>query len=294
MTINWSKGILYGVIGLLSLSAHAVEGNDQDERLVQVAMRMIGHEILLSTGDSTSVVAPISKVGDRYLIQFDTKFVLDPNDIIVVIDSVVANTHIASSYLVEVEKCDTNAVVYSYQVGDSTDLNVIPCRSREQALDCYNVFFTILTSGESRIDLANNAADDSPNLGLVFGLLCILLILALVGFYFWKKKPKINPNLITIGEYHFDKLNSELLLQGQKVELTSKESDLLLLLYNSANTTIEREEILKNVWGDDGDYVGRTLDVFISKLRKKLEVDTNVKIVNIRGIGYKLIVNDQK
>ncbi len=291
--MNWSKGIMYAMMGLMSLAAYAAEGDDQDERLVQVALRMIGHEILLSTGDSTSVVAPISKVGGRYLIQFDTEFELDPNELILVIDSVVGQTNIAKSYLVEVEKCDSNAVVYSYQVGDSTDLNVIPCRSREQALDCYNVFFTILTTGESGSALANDATS-SQNSGLIFALLCVVLIAGFVAFYVWKKKPKINPNLIAIGEYHFDKLNSELLLQGQKVELTSKESDLLLLLYNSANTTIEREEILKNVWGDDGDYVGRTLDVFISKLRKKLEVDTNVKIVNIRGIGYKLIVNDQK
>ncbi|MBT8195742.1 MAG: winged helix-turn-helix domain-containing protein, partial [Bacteroidia bacterium] len=70
-----------------------------------------------------------------------------------------------------------------------------------------------------------------------------------------------------------------------------KEADLLLLLYNSANTTVERETILIRVWGNDGDYVGRIMDVFISKLRKKLEADTSVKIVNIRGIGYKLVMD---
>ena len=77
----------------------------------------------------------------------------------------------------------------------------------------------------------------------------------------------------------------------QQDELTSKEADLLLLLYNDVNTTVEREVILNRVWGDEGDYVGRTLDVFISKLRKKLEVDSKVKIVNIRGIGYKLVMD---
>jgi DNA-binding response OmpR family regulator len=57
---------------------------------------------------------------------------------------------------------------------------------------------------------------------------------------------------------------------------------------------VERDEILNKVWGDDGDYVGRTLDVFISKLRKKLEADACVKIVNIRGVGYKLVVDVQE
>lgn len=61
---------------------------------------------------------------------------------------------------------------------------------------------------------------------------------------------------------------------------------------SSVNATVERDDILKSVWGDDGDYVGRTLDVFISKLRKKLEADSNIKIINIRGIGYKLVLNE--
>jgi len=82
------------------------------------------------------------------------------------------------------------------------------------------------------------------------------------------------------------------LLYGKKVsQLSHKETELLSQLYSNANSVVEREVILKNVWGDDGDYVGRTLDVFISKLRKKLEPDSNVKIMNVRGVGYKLIIN---
>jgi DNA-binding response OmpR family regulator len=76
------------------------------------------------------------------------------------------------------------------------------------------------------------------------------------------------------------------------IELTSKEADLLFLLYSAANNTLERKVILNTVWGDEGDYVGRTLDVFISKLRKKLEADSNLKIVNIHGVGYKFVMND--
>jgi DNA-binding response OmpR family regulator len=67
---------------------------------------------------------------------------------------------------------------------------------------------------------------------------------------------------------------------------------LLLLLHESANTTVAREVILNRVWGDNGNYVGRTLDVFISKLRKKLEADSGVKIVNTRGVGYKLLIDE--
>ena len=98
--------------------------------------------------------------------------------------------------------------------------------------------------------------------------------------------------MISLGAYQFDKRNSELLFENRSVDLTSKEAELLLLLYDAVNTSVEREVILNRVWGDEGDYVGRTLDVFISKLRKKLEADSSVKIVNIRGIGYKLVLNN--
>ena len=80
------------------------------------------------------------------------------------------------------------------------------------------------------------------------------------------------------------------MINKEFIELTSKEADLLLLLCDSANTTVERENILKTVWGDEGSYVGRTLDVFISKLRKKLEADETIKILNIRGVGYRLVI----
>src|SRR5690606_17632419 len=103
----------------------------------------------------------------------------------------------------------------------------------------------------------------------------------------------VNRNLLSIGDYYFDTLNSELLVENERVPLSGKEADLLLLLYNAANTTVDRQLILKNIWGDDNNYIGRTLDVFISKLRKKLEGDSSLKIVNVRGVGYKLVMNSQ-
>ncbi|MEM7657278.1 MAG: helix-turn-helix domain-containing protein, partial [Bacteroidota bacterium] len=61
------------------------------------------------------------------------------------------------------------------------------------------------------------------------------------------------------------------------------------LLHRSVNQTLERDQILKEVWGNENGYVGRTLDVFISKLRKKLAADPNLKIINVRGVGYRLV-----
>ena len=80
--------------------------------------------------------------------------------------------------------------------------------------------------------------------------------------------------------------------KSESTELSGKETELLLLLFNNENKTLEREFILNQVWQDTGEYVGRTLDVFISKLRKKLEADPSLKIINIRGVGYKFVMSE--
>ncbi len=117
--------------------------------------------------------------------------------------------------------------------------------------------------------------DSSTEFCLVAYSIVSLLLIFLVGLviFLWQKRSKAvsDPNLISLGAYQFDKKNTGLLFKNKKTELTSKEADPLLLLHKQANKGIEREVILNEVWGDEGDYVGRSLDVFISKLRKKLE-----------------------
>ena len=124
-------------------------------------------------------------------------------------------------------------------------------------------------------------------------LFALLGLIALIIVFLMKRRKKSSPShLIPVGGYQFDKRNTALLYGQSKTDLTHKEAELLLLLLNSINSTVSRDAILQTVWGDEGNYVGRTLDVFISKLRKKLEADADVKIINIRGVGYKLVVNE--
>jgi DNA-binding response OmpR family regulator len=78
---------------------------------------------------------------------------------------------------------------------------------------------------------------------------------------------------------------------GNTIELTAKENKLLLIFARSPNTVIERGRLQKEIWEDEGVIVGRSLDMFISKLRKKLEGDLSIQLINIHGKGYKLEVN---
>ena len=81
----------------------------------------------------------------------------------------------------------------------------------------------------------------------------------------------------------------ELLFEENDKILTSRESDLLYELYLRKNEILDRSYILKKLWGNDDFFNARSMDVFISKLRKKLKNDTNIQIINVRSYGYKLI-----
>jgi DNA-binding response OmpR family regulator len=95
-------------------------------------------------------------------------------------------------------------------------------------------------------------------------------------------------SLYKLGNYEFDPLNLRLTHPNGEKMLTQKEADVLKLLCLNKTRVLKREEILKAVWGDDDYFLGRSLDVFISKLRKYLKDDDTVEIVNYHGVGFKL------
>ncbi|MCB0771268.1 MAG: winged helix-turn-helix transcriptional regulator [Flavobacteriales bacterium] len=261
---------------------------------------MIGHQVLLAVGDSTSRVLPIKKDGDRYRIRFGTEFGFHPDVLTSTMDSVISATRIAKGYVVEVISCDSGQVVHSWEVAAIEADNTTPCRGRAQPVSSYELRITILEPDPAAFQDHGNADEAGISvLGiykdrtLIVLILAVLALVALVGVLLERRarsSTNVDTHVVRIGEFLFDKRNMELSYKNERVRLTSKEADLLQLLSASANDTVEREAILASVWGDEGDYVGRTLDVFISKLRKKLEADANVRIVNVRGVGYKLVM----
>ncbi len=98
--------------------------------------------------------------------------------------------------------------------------------------------------------------------------------------------------LIPFSNYSLDMTNLVLDKGDKKVQLTQKEADILALFASNQNVLLKRELILKTVWEDDSYFVGRSLDVFISKLRKHFKENPSIKIVNIHGSGYKLEVGE--
>lgn len=99
-----------------------------------------------------------------------------------------------------------------------------------------------------------------------------------------------NENVFTIGEYRLDTIAQKLYYQQDEEELSYRETEILKRLCQNLNQVVNSRDILLELWGDDSFFNSRSLHVFITKLRHKLSKDEHIRIVNIRGIGYKLTV----
>ncbi|WP_026473856.1 response regulator transcription factor RprY [Alkaliflexus imshenetskii] len=97
-------------------------------------------------------------------------------------------------------------------------------------------------------------------------------------------------DVFQIGKYKFDTQKQQLIDGDKIVKLTTKESELLKLLCNNANKVLERNFALKTIWVDDNYFNARSMDVYITKLRKHLKDEPSVEILNVHGKGYKLVM----
>ena len=100
------------------------------------------------------------------------------------------------------------------------------------------------------------------------------------------------PSQFTLGDFTFDYQRQILKTGLNEMKLTSKESDLLKLLCIKQNDVLDRSDALKKVWGDDSYYNARSMDVYMSKIRKYLKGDERIEILNVHGKGFKLLVNE--
>jgi DNA-binding response OmpR family regulator len=101
--------------------------------------------------------------------------------------------------------------------------------------------------------------------------------------------PEANNDSITIGQYHFNYTKQTLTRNNNTEFLSHREAEILRRLSENLNQVMERKTVLMDLWGDDSFFNARSMDVFITKLRRYLKDDPRVQIVNIRGVGYKLI-----
>lgn len=257
-----------------------------------IVMRDIGHKILLSSGDSVSRVLPINKItSKRYQIRFENAFHFSTDSMIKIVRQAAHINHLSEDYLVDVVDDQSHQVVYGFAVLKTPKVHLLPCKGRKQPTAHYAVNITI---NDANTGLANN----KYLLGAGGGFTALLLIFSALRASQPEKKSSVQRldtklseirKTVMIGQYAFYRDEQYLKFDGEQIKLSDKETKILNVLAHQLNIIVERNNLQK-IWEDDGVIVGRSLDMFVSKLRKKLQKDSAVRLVNVHGKGYKLEV----
>ena len=155
------------------------------------------------------------------------------------------------------------------------------------------IFLTAKNLKEDRIKGFQHGCDDYITKPFSTEELSLRIKAILKRCSFPESKPSQDSTTqFSLGHFHFDSANLVLTSPSDVRRLTRKEASLLKLLCLNKNTLLSREVALETVWGENDYFIGRSMDVFITKLRKYLKSDPEVKILNVHGIGFKLEVND--
>lgn len=161
---------------------------------------------------------------------------------------------------------------------------------REKDVDIPIIFLTAKSTKEDKIHGLRLGGDDY----ITKPFSIEELILKIEVFLKRSGQPRLESiEVHNIGEYTFSVKNQRLTFNNKIKELTQRESELLCMFCENRDTIVKRDDLLMKVWGDDHYFASRSLDVFVSRLRKYLREDPKVKIENIHNVGYRLIIQSK-
>jgi DNA-binding winged helix-turn-helix (wHTH) protein len=288
-----NKNIIFGSLTILivAITFFAFSNKDMPSELksekINLALRHTAHVLLRQAGDDTSRIAPIEQAQTNiYMVRLEHNFNYDSLPFL--LNQSLMSHGITNKYTVSVWDCDKKNLTLGYT---STDIDkTVPCVGRDMTEGCYN--FSV-----SFIDIPPNTPFSSLLNTILIGI--SLLISGFLYYFFNKNKEKtpfVEPNTlydthqIKIGNSIFDTQKQTFSTNDIQQNLTYREAKLLQLFCNHKNELLDRDFILKEVWEDEGIMVGRSLDVFVSRLRKLLKADDILKITSVHGRGYRLEV----
>jgi DNA-binding winged helix-turn-helix (wHTH) protein len=299
LTIAVGVAVMMFTLFLFASSFTSRSQRDLLAKQANLTIRDIGHRLLLQAGDSTSRVLPVMEVSDGvFLLTFENEFVFNHDTLVALSRRLLSQSKLPSDYTVTVHECLREAIVYGFQIS-KTSPNLIACSGRNQPAGCYTIQIAFANFSKSKIDYSFFILVCTATMGL----LCVAISIT------WFKKsttPVVNHGqyqplikealheLPRLGKFYFDIKVQRLLFNNEIISLTEKECRILELLYESFGQLMSREILMQEVWINEGVITGRSLDMFVSKLRKKLSRDPGLRIMNVHGKGYKLeIVGDE-
>ncbi|WP_397444747.1 winged helix-turn-helix domain-containing protein [Polaribacter sp. R77954] len=250
---------------------------------VKIILRAVGNQLLLIQGDSTSLILPVKEIKEgKYEVSFQKELTFEPHELVKIVKLNFEKSSLSNNYRVEVIQCTDDEVAYSYEINADEEKTIIPCSGRKLPKNCYLIQVHFLEEVKSN------------DLTLYYIFIPLILGFFYREFILNKKKGnstsnhKVNEQVL--GSFFFYPDQNKLVKKAVEINLSKKECELLAIFIANKNKVVKREEITKKVWEDNGVFVGRSLDTYISKLRKKLQEDKNIKLTNIHGVGYKLEV----
>lgn len=282
-----SKKNIYSIVGfivimfLVWMFSDSKDKNISNSENIKVILRDVGHQLLLTNQDSTSLVLPILELDrSNYRITFQKNLSITPKYLVSTIHNAIEKSSLSTHYLVEVIICKNEEVAYSYEMKNTQEKSIIPCLGRTLNENCYFIEIHFL--------------DRSKGIPMQTILYLLTIFIFITVLFFLNKMKEYPTKLVSdnshksIGIFKFYPDQNKLVKEAIEISLSKKECELLAIFIDNPNQIIKREELMKRVWEDNGVIVGRSLDTYISKLRKKLKDDTSIKISNIHGVGYKL------
>lgn len=278
----------------LCFSGNGVFANNEQFRFAEkanLALRRTAHLLLLKNGDSLSTIPPVKQT-DPNTFSIRMEHLFDYEELPALLKQSLEMQNVSRGYNVMVLNCADGEVQLGYNFLELNQKDGVACGGRRLEKGCYQLKVSFIPENNETKTASGN-----------WWLLPFGSALAGLGFMVWNKtrhkkdlrpiSPAANITIDTrtrLGASLFDISNQTLISGDASHQLTFREAKLLALFAKNQNQVLDRDFILKSVWEDEGVIVGRSVDVFVSRLRKMLANDLTIKITAVHGVGYKMEV----
>jgi hypothetical protein len=279
----WSLLLVLPVLAWLLPLTSSKNPDGFSAEKVNLALRRTADGLLRASGDSTSRIPAVEQTTTTvWRVRMDQAF--DYDRLPALLQASLELHGIRRPYEVVIRRCFDEAIDLGYHPADFEQNKEVACQGREMPEGCHYIELKFLEK------------DGKVNFWAGLTGVFLLVVGGLAGYWVSRRlkiapiptEPVEDTDWLTFGNTRLDVAGQVLLCGGNRETLTFRETKLLKLFASQPNKLLERDLILQEVWADEGILVGRSVDVFVSRLRKKLAADASIGIVAVHGVGYRL------
>lgn len=273
-------------ISLIFIHSFAtIEAEELQADKINLAIRRSLDQMLRSTQDSTTRIPVIHQINDNTWQSEEMSF-LNYDLLPHLLQESFDIYNIKDNYHVALKSCIGDEIFLGYIKFDLNDTITTPCKGRDRNDDCQILEIQFTNQNPNKTKATNR------HWYIIFPFL-----LALLGLiYKLRNKTTVSneskrlktQNTLFIGQTKLDTSTHHLIYKDKIQKLTYREAKLLQYFIDHQGKILDRETLLQNVWGDEGIQVSRSLDVFVSRIRKYIQDDNSIEIATIHGVGYRL------